>query len=211
MILDIITAALIVIPMAIGMAKGVAYVAVRALGWIGALVISFFLNPFAKALVAKSPIGEAVYAELERRIGGSVEDVDAATESLPQILGSSIHDAARDTADMLVQSIGGLVISVISFLAMAILLRIIMIFIIRASKRKDGRAIPVVTRMNKLAGLVIGGIEGLLLAFLFLAALVPVMNMASPETVETITDGLKYSYLAGPLYDGNLLLVLCNS
>ena len=41
-ILDIIVAALIVIPMGIGMAKGLVYVAVRTLGWIGALAASFF-------------------------------------------------------------------------------------------------------------------------------------------------------------------------
>ena len=45
MILDIITAALIVIPMAIGMARGVFYVAVRTIGWVGALAVSFRLNP----------------------------------------------------------------------------------------------------------------------------------------------------------------------
>ena len=40
MILDIITAALIVVPMGIGMARGAAYILVRALGWIGAMAAS---------------------------------------------------------------------------------------------------------------------------------------------------------------------------
>ena len=132
-------------------------------------------------------------------------------EGIPQIISGGIHAVARDTADMLVQTIGGLIISVISFLAMVIILRIIMAFVIRASSKKHGGGgIPVVSRMNKLAGLLIGGIEGLLLAFIFLAALIPVMNMASPETAASIADGLKYSYLAGPLYDGNLLLVMAS-
>ena len=208
MILDIITAALIVIPMAIGMAKGVVYVAVRALGWVGALVISFLLNPLVRGHVAKSRIGDAVYAELEARIGGSVENVDAATESLPQIIGGGIHDAARDTADMLIQSLGGLIISIITFVIMVLLLRIIMFIVMRATKKRDGKPIPVLTRMNKFAGLLVGGVEGLLLAFLFLAALIPIINMGSPETVASIVDGLRYSYLAGPLYDGNLLMVV---
>ena len=47
-----------------------------------------------------------------------------------------------------------------------------------------------------------------LLAFLFLAALIPVMKMSSPETAAAIADGLNYSYLAGPLYDGNMLMAI---
>lgn len=211
MILDVITVALIVIPMAIGMAKGVAYIAVRTLGWIGALAISFFANPFVSGQVEKSPIGEIVYGGLEEKFSGPVNSADSAVEGLPQIIGGGIQAAVRDTADMLVQTIGGLIISVISFLAMVIILRIVMIFIIRATSKKRGdKGVSILTRMNKFAGLLIGGIEGLLFAFLFLAALIPTMNLVSAETAESIADGLRYSYIAGPLYDGNLLLVMAS-
>ena len=208
MILDIITAALIVLPMAIGLARGVAYVAVRTLGWVGALIVSFLLTPFARGWVAKSPVGRGVYESLDEKVGSSVDSVDSATETLPQIMSGGIHEAAEETGDMIVQSLGGLIISIITFLLMVVLLRLLTMLVMRAAKKRSDVKIPVLTRMNKLAGMVVGGVEGLLLAFLFLAALIPIMNITSPDTAASIADQLKYSYLAGPLYDGNLLLAI---
>lgn len=207
MILDIITAALIVIPMAIGMAKGVVYIAARALGWIGALAAAFFLNPLVSKGLGGSFVGEIVYDSLEEKFAGPTQTVEKATEDVPQIIGNGINAAASETADALVQTMGGLIISVMSFVAVALILRLVATIIIRTSSKKGVGSIPVIGRLNKLAGMLVGGIEGLLLAFLFLAALIPIMNMAPPETAESIADGLRYSYLAGPLYDGNLLTV----
>ena len=211
MVLDIITAALIVIPMAIGMARGVLYVAVRALGWVGALAASFFLNSPVSRWMEKGPVGKMVYGSLEEKFGGPVESVETATEGLPQIIGGAVSETANETADMLVNTIGGIIISIMSFIAMALVIRIIMFFIIKATSRRGvKKGIPVLTRMNKLAGMIVGGGEGLLLAFVFLAALIPVMNISSPETAESIVDGLKYSHLAGPLYQGNLLTLMAS-
>ena len=86
MILDIITAALIVVPMGIGMARGAAYILVRALGWIGAMAASFFLNPMLSKWLAAGPVGKAVFGALEEKIGGQADAVTETTEGLPQII-----------------------------------------------------------------------------------------------------------------------------
>ena len=209
-ILDIIVAALIVIPMGIGMAKGLVYVAVRTLGWIGALAASFFAAPGIAHWLSIGPVGEFVYGSLQKKFDAPLSSVDYATQGLPQIVSGNITSAADQTAAALVQSIGGLILSVASFLALTILIRLALAIILRLTKRsrKEGRRRSLLSRMDQLGGLVIGGIEGLLLAFLFLAALIPCMHLASPELSEAITDGLNYSYLAGPRYDGNFLMVL---
>ena len=46
------------------------------------------------------------------------------------------------------------------------------------------------------------------MAFLFLAVLVPVMNLSDPHTSVEIAETLKNSYIAGTLYDNNLLLLV---
>ncbi|MBQ6400761.1 MAG: CvpA family protein [Firmicutes bacterium] len=210
MILDIITAALIVVPMGIGMAKGVAYIAARALGWIGSLVGAFLLNPLVTKWLTASPIGNTVYDSLEDKFGGPAQSVNSATEGLPQIISGGINAAVQDATDQMVQIVGGFILSVMAFLVVVLVVRVLAGILIRVTSRRRGSSgrIPVISRLNKFGGLLVGGVEGLLLAFLFLAALIPIMNMASPETAESIADGLRYSYLAGPLYDGNFLLVM---
>lgn len=196
--------------MGIGMARGAAYIAARALGWIGSLIGAFLLNPVVTRLLTASPLGNTVFDAVEDRLGGPAQGVSSATEGLPQIISGGINAAVQDATDQMVQIVGGFIISVIAFLLVVVLVRIFAGVLIRVTSRRRGKdsRIPVISRLNKLGGLLVGGIEGLLLAFLFLAALIPIMNMASPQTAESIADGLRFSYLAGPLYDGNFLLVL---
>lgn len=210
MISDIITAALIVIPMGMGMARGVAYIAARALGWIGALAGAFLLNPVVTRLLTESPLGNTVYDAVEDKLSGPAPEVNGATEGLPQIISGGINAAVQDATDQMVHIVGGFILSVIAFLLVVVLVRILAGILIRITSRRRGKdcRIPIISRLNKFGGLLIGGIEGLMLAFLFLAALIPIMSIASPETAESIADGLRYSYLAGSLYDGNFLLIL---
>lgn len=206
MVLDIITAALIVIPMGIGMARGFLYISMRLLGWVGALVGAFFGAPRIRGLLADGFVGDRVHETLEAHFAQTTEAADEATEGLPAILGTMVDQTVDHTVDVIVAALENLILSVIGFLLIALLIRGLLIFVIRPISRRRGHS-PV-SLLNKMAGLVIGSIEGLLLAFLFLAALIPVMNMSSPETAASIAENLKFSYLAGTLYDGNLLLAM---
>ena len=209
MILDVIVGILIVVPMAIGMARGVFYIAARALGWVGSLIISLVLAPTLSKWLGTGPVGDAVYGSLEEKFASPLNDVEETTANLPMIISGGINSAAESTANMLVETIGGIILSVISFLAAAILIRLLLTLVIRPlSRRRDGEGRRKVSFLAKIGGLIIGSAEGMLLAFLFLAALIPVMNISSPETADAVAEALRYSNLAGTLYDGNFLLVL---
>ena len=259
MVLDIVTAALIVIPMGIGMARGFLYVLTRFLGWIGAVAGGFFLAPTLKGILAKSALGRRIHDGIEERFtemlgvdsgdadapadgagagtdlaGGAADGAGAAgappgstddgmfaalfgsdsgadpSQGLPAVLmdnlQNSIDATVTNVVDAMVNSMTDMILTVISFLLIVALIRILLIVVIRPISRLRGN--NPVSFVNKLMGLAVGSIEGLLLAFLFLAALVPVMQMSSPETAASIAEGLKNSYLAGTLYDGNLLLAI---
>lgn len=269
MVLDIVTAALIVIPMGIGMARGFLYVLTRFLGWIGAVAGGFFLAPTLKGILAKSALGRRIHDGIEERFtemlgidsgdadapadgagagtdlaggatdGGSAGNAGAdgaggigappgstddgmfgtliggdsgadPSQGLPAVLmdnlQNSIDATVTNVVDAMVNSMTDMILTVISFLLIVALIRILLIVVIRPISRLRGN--NPVSFVNKLMGLAVGSIEGLLLAFLFLAALVPVMQMSSPETAASIAEGLKNSYLAGTLYDGNLLLAI---
>lgn len=206
MVLDIITAALIVIPMGIGMARGFLYVAVRLLGWLGALAGGFYAAPHVKEWLAHGPVGEHIHTVLMAQFADTTDGVTQATEGLPMILGGAIDGAVQNTVDLIVAAMENVILTVLGFLLVALAIRLVLILVIRPLSKRKGKS-PV-SILNKTAGLAIGMVEGFLLAFLFLAALIPVMHGASPETAAQIAEGLKYSYLAGPLYDGNLLLAM---
>ena len=206
MILDIITAALIVIPMGIGMARGFLYIVVRLLGWFGALAGGFFLMPTARDLLQNSFVGQHVNDVLTEHFESTAGDVTTAADGLPAILSGAINETVQNTTELMVQALRGLILSVIAFLAIVILIRLLLISVIRPLSKRKGKS-PV-SFVNKLLGMLVGGVEGLALAFLFLAALMPVMQMSSPDTAASIAEALRFSYLAGSLYDGNLLLVM---
>lgn len=192
--------------MGIGMARGFLYIAVRLLGWACALAAGIFCAPVAKDLLAGSFVGERVHESLSEQFGGAADQAAETTGAFPSVLGDLLDQAAHNTADMLVAALEGLVLSVLGFVLVVILARLVLILIIKPLSKRRGNS-PV-SFLNKLAGLLVGGAEGLLLAFLFLAALIPAMHMASADTAASIAEQLRLSYLAGPLYDGNLLLAI---
>lgn len=260
MVLDIITAALIVVPMGIGMARGLLYMIVRFMGWACAMAGGILLAPTLRDLLARSPFGRHLHRGLEERFqeaagiegesgtagareetgtgaageaepgdggildiifggwgndpapeaSGSGDSLPGGADGLPSVLMDSLQQAADqavvNVVDAMVNTMENLLLTVISFLLIVILIRVLLITVIRPISRLRGK--NPVSLMNKVMGLAVGSVEGILLAFLFLAALVPVIQMGSPETAQTITEALKHSYLAGSLYDGNLLLAM---
>ncbi len=283
-ILDIITGALIVIPMGIGMARGLAYILVRFLGWIGALAAGYFLGPTLKGILEGGSVGRWIHSVLMKRffgieegaadadhanvgnadaggdgtgagdagigdggaagvagdggsgsgtgdlsdfgisagdgglfggggsggIGGGADVASDPAGGLPAILGNALQESIDQTVDnaieLLVNAMESLILTVLSFLLIVVLVRLVLILVIRPISKMRGK--NPVSLFNKVMGLVIGSIEGLMLAFLFLAALVLVMQVGSAETAQTIATGLRDSYLAGALYEGNLLLLV---
>lgn len=206
MTLDIITAALIVVPMGIGIWKGFLYTVVRLLGWAGALAVGFITAPVTRDLLGKSFIGHRLHDSLVERFTATADGMTGATDGLPSILGDAIDQTVNNTAELMATALEGLILTVMGFVFVVVLARVLLIFVIRPISKLRGNS-PV-SLANKALGMGVGAIEGLLLAFLFLAALIPVMQMSSPQTAAAIADALKHSHLAGSLYDGNLLVAI---
>ena len=59
-----------------------------------------------------------------------------------------------------------------------------------------------------ILGLVAGLLRGAVFVFLFLAVLVPLVNLVSPVSTQLVVDSLNSSHLAGTLYDNNFLVNL---
>ena len=71
--------------------------------------------------------------------------------------------------------------------------------------RKKG---TVIGSTDSLAGFAVGVLKGTLFVFLFLAFMFPLAGIFLPDRIQAVNEQLNSSYIAGPLYDINPLLLL---
>ena len=64
--------------------------------------------------------------------------------------------------------------------------------------------------LDGLLGLLAGFLRGVVFVFLFLALLLPIVNLVSPTSTELILSGLDASYFTRTLYDSNYLVLVIN-
>ena len=204
--LDIIVLLIIALPMAFGRYRGFVYTVIRSVGWIGAVALSFFATPFFSRLIEESFIGDMIREKISGTINSSVDGAVNTTESIPEIIRGGITAATNDASTIFAGLVANVVISIATFLLIMIIIRILLKIIVKPSSRKEERSL--LTSFDKNAGLLIGFVEGVIFAFLFLALLVPVTNLSSPEFSSMIMDQLRNSWFAGALYDNNLLTLV---
>ncbi len=206
MILDIIILLILILPMALGLHRGFVYTFVHTLGWIGALVAAFFLTDPLAGVLRNSFLGNAVSDTIAGEIYGYANSAVSVTDGLPDIISGGLTVTAMETADILAAMITGMILSVLSFLIVIIVIRLILRVIVRpVAGREKGNLL---SKGDKLLGLVAGALKGVIFVFLFLMLLVPVINLSQGGLSAMLTDSLDSSFIAGTLYDNNLLLLI---
>ena len=205
-ILDIIVLLIIALPMAFGRYRGFVYTVIRSVGWIGAVVLAFFATPFFSRLIEESFVGDMIRSRISEKIDSSVDGAVNTVDSIPQIIRGGITAATGEASTIFAGLVANVVISVMTFLLVMLIIRILLKIIVRPSARKEERSL--LTSFDRTGGLLIGFVEGVLFAFLFLALLVPVVNLSSPDFSLTLLEQLRNSWFAGTLYDNNLLTLV---
>lgn len=206
MILDIIIMVILIVPMAIGLYRGFVYIFVHALGWIGSLVAAFFLTEPVAGILRNGFFGEMIAGGVSDKLYASGGIFDAESGAIPKIISGGLKFAEDSASDILAEMITTMIISVISFLLIVFVIRMILGVIVKPAARRQDRSF--LTGADKLLGLIAGFIEGSLLVFVFLTLLIPVVNLSSGSAAAAIIDSLESSLIAGTLYDNNLLLVI---
>ena len=206
MILDIIILLILILPMALGLHRGFIYTFVHALGWIGALVAAFFLTDPLAGVLRDSFLGNAVSDTIAGEIYGYADSAMSVTDGLPDIISGGLTVTTMETADILVAMITGMILSVLSFLIVIIVIRLILRVVVQpVARRERGNLL---SKGDKYLGLVAGALKGVIFVFLFLTLLVPVINLSQGGLSSFLVNSLDSSFIAGTLYDNNLLLLI---
>lgn len=207
MFFDIIVGLILIVTMVFGFRKGFVFTIVHALGWFGAMVIAFFASsPIRSLLVKYTTLDDKAYSMFYDKLSLSSDTLATTADSLPPVFRSGFNAMARDAADFLADKLTFLAVILMSFVAVLLVVKVIFFFLtIAMSKRHNKGFINV---FDGILGLVAGLIRGVIFVFLFLAVLIPLVNLVSPASTQFFVNSLDASYFAKTLYDNNFIIVL---
>ena len=132
---------------------------------------------------------------------GSPESI--ISKSLGDIFSNAADKAADAAAERLTQAAMGVIAFALIILAVSIL-SIILRWLIRQGRRNS----VVIGFADRVLGLVLGSVRGLMLAWIAVALLMPVTTLVSPENAVPMMSALQQTTIARVLYDVNPFLML---
>lgn len=209
MIFDIVIAVIIALAVIKGFRRGLFYMTLRILVWVGAVIAGIFLTGTLAEFLSGGPVGERVSADIADKLGSSMSSATDACAGLPDMISGGIKAAENSTVTLLADTFTTMVTSVLAFGIIVFGIWLIAhIFMVPASRR---RRKSVIGAADRLAGAAAGAVKGIIVVFILLALLVPVVNLSDPGTSAAIMSQLASSQFAGIMYDNNLLLLVADS
>ena len=121
---------------------------------------------------------------------------------LSKSLGGIFSDAADKAADAVAERLTEIAMGAIAF-ALIILAVSIIMFILRMIIKSLRDTSIVIGFADRVLGMVLGLVRGLMLAWIAVALLIPVTTLVSPEHVPAMMQALQLSTAAKVLYDVN--------
>lgn len=208
MIFDVIVAAIIILAMVFGFRRGFVYTFSHTLGWLGAMIAAFFLaSPLRTLLSDKTGLYDSIYGLFLNKLSGSADALSTSTDTFPLIMGQ-VSTAAENAAAVLSERLAELTMLILCFFMILIVAKVILFFLtIGLSKR---RTKGFTGFLDGVLGLLAGFLRGVIFVFLFLALLLPIVNLISPASTDLMLNSLETSRFARTLYDNNYLVLVIN-
>jgi len=206
MVLDILIAVILILGLVLGYRSGFIWAFFHTLGWIIALLLAFVLTPRMRDFLYSNT---DLYQSLHQGFGERIAEATNAhgiTANLPRLFRESADRVAHQTTGVASEFLGNIVFSIISFLAVLFLVKLIFFVIILILSKKYATGMAGV--LDGISGMIFGLIKSAFLIFALLTVMIPVLSMFDTGFVDTVSGWLDSSYFAGTLYDNNFLTVL---
>ena len=206
MILDIIVVAILVIAAITGFHKGFVYSIIHLAGWAVSLLAAFFLTPVVKPVLQEhTGFYDWLHEGFSTRFSTLSNASSASEGSLPHTISSIVSDSANSLTSSLSSTFADLVLTILTFFLLLFVLKLILWILLRIMAKNYNRRI---NGVDGFFGIIIGIVRGLIYVCIFMAALIPFMNLMPPDFTTSMTASLSGSHLAGWLYENNPLLML---
>lgn len=125
------------------------------------------------------------------------------SKSLGDVFGSAADKAAEAAADRLTQIAVGIIAFALIILAVSIVSTILRRLIRRGRKNS-----AVIGFADRVLGLVLGSVRGVMLGWIAVALLIPVTTLVSPGNVPNMMEALQMTAISKVLYDVNPFLMI---
>jgi uncharacterized membrane protein required for colicin V production len=208
MTFDILIAAIVVLSMVFGYRKGFLLTLAHSVGWLGSIVLSIVLYPHAtRFLNGRAGYVENLHDNIVSRFRGNMfSSGDELFESVPSAVASNVESAARDLTLTLADSIAAVCYNIIIFIFLVVGIKILAYVFTRLAS--NFKASGLAAGLDKLLGLILGGVKGMVAAYVFLALILPVSLFISRPANEFVESTLFSSIFARDMYDNNPLLLI---
>ena len=203
-----------------GAIKGIGDTVIKMLCIVGGIGLGIYFKDKLKAFLLTTRLERTMHVRIFELIRGdeaadpsSGEGVksffgtiitpDGSGESvISKSLGGIFSDAADKAADAAAERLTEIAMGVIAF-ALIIFVVSLVTFILRMIIRSLRDHSIVIGFADRVLGMVLGLVRGIMLAWIAVALLIPVTTLVSPEHVPAMMEALQFSTVAKVLYDVN--------
>ena len=205
-----------------GAIKGIGDTVIKMICIIGGIGLGVYFKDKLKAFLMQTKLERTMHTRIFELIRGDeaadpssggigsffgpITSPDGTGEGvISKSLGGIFSDAADRAADAAAERLTEIAMGVIAF-ALIILAVSLVTFAVRMILKSMRDHSIVIGFADRVLGMVLGLVRGLMLAWIAVALLIPVTTLVSPEHVPAIMDALQLSTAAKVLYDVNPFL-----
>ncbi len=210
----------------IGAVRGIGDTILRILGIVGGAVLGFMYSERLAEWLSKKKMSTSLHDHIFEIIrgdtGNTTGDVVPASGmgeivtpdgdtsllgSISRSLGDVFSNAADRTADAAATRLTEIAIGIFAF-AIILLGTALVVFVIRSIVKLLVERSMILGFTDRMLGFVLGGVRGLLIAWVAVALLIPATTLFSPDKVPGMIEALQQTTVAKVIYDVNPLLML---
>lgn len=203
MVLDIIIILIFLISTIRGKVKGFGDSIIR----LGSLIAAVFCGTMFTKSVSEALFITPLDENISERISALMVDgkIDV-LGFIPGMIGETIEATGFGNIEIDVEHFTNTCMLVLSF-ALIVLIVMVIAAILRLRLRRDRKEKNLIGTVDSSIGFLVGMIKGVILVFVFLAFMFPVAGVFMPDRIHAINETLNHSFIAGPLYDINPLIL----
>ena len=215
---------IVLVSMLRGAVKGIGDTVIKMLGIIGGIGLGVYYKDKLKAFLLQTNLEKTMHSRIFELIrGDQMGSEPSSEESVKSLFGSVtspdgtgegviskslvgiFSDTADRAADAAAERLTEIAMGVIAF-ALIILAVSLIVFLIRVIIKNLRNESIIIGFADRVLGMVLGLVRGLMLAWIAVALLIPVTTLVSPEQVPPMMEALQLSTAAKVLYDVNPFL-----